>query len=68
VPELLAIGSDGGGDAIGFDRAASSNPELWPVVRIGFGNLDRVDFVHLASGFQDWQRLEFRLVPKPATK
>jgi hypothetical protein len=61
VPELLAIGSDGGGDAIGVDRAASPDPELWPVVRIGFGNLDRADFVRLASGFQEWQHREFRL-------
>src|SRR5436309_3340249 len=47
VPELLVIGSDGGDDAIGFDRGVSLNPELWPVVRIGFGNLDKGAFVVL---------------------
>jgi hypothetical protein len=61
VPSLIAVGSDGGGDAIGFDRLVSGDPELWPVVRIGFGNLGREDFVHLARGFGEWQAQEFRL-------
>ena len=61
VAEFLVIGSDGGDSAIGFDRAESMNPELWPVVRVGFGNLDRAEFVRLADGFRDWQDREFRL-------
>lgn len=62
VPELLVIGSDGGDCAIGFDRKGMSVSESWPVVRIGFGNLDRSDFVSLASGFRVWQAGGFRLV------
>lgn len=54
LPDLLVIGSDGGGDAIGLDRSASADPRSWPVVRIGFGNLDRTDFVQLAPAFRDW--------------
>ena len=67
VPELLAIGSDGADDAIGFHRIAT-DPEAWPIVRIGFGNLDPADFVRLADGFSDWQRLEFRLKPYLQTR
>jgi hypothetical protein len=52
--EFLAIGSNGGDDAVGFDRASNGDPDLWPVVQIGFGNLDRDCFVHLARGFRDW--------------
>src|SRR3974390_2114178 len=36
LPEVIVIGSDGGGEAIGFDRSTASDPELWPVVRIPF--------------------------------
>ena len=54
LADFLAIGSDGGGYAIGFDRAASPDPERWPVVLIGFGDLDRNEFVQLADGFQAW--------------
>jgi len=61
VPELLAIGSNGGDDAIGFDRSESEDPEEWPVVQIEFGNLERADFVRLATGFRDWQAQGFRL-------
>jgi hypothetical protein len=64
LPDLLVIGSNGGGDGIGFDRAASQDPELWSIVRIGFGNLDRADFVRLANGFADWRAREFRLAPQ----
>src|ERR1043166_36209 len=34
LPEFLAIGSDGGDDAVGFDRRGST-PNEWPIVRIG---------------------------------
>ena len=61
VPELLAIGSDGGGCAVGFDRGGETDPESWPMVRIGFGNLDRADFVRLASCFRDWRKAGFQL-------
>ncbi len=61
APEFLAIGSDGGGDAVGFDRAASLDPEKWPDVRIGFGNLDRRDLAKLAGGFQEWWQRGFPL-------
>lgn len=54
LPAFLAIGSDGGDDAIGIDRAESLDPERWPVVRIGFGNLVREDFLRLAPDFRDW--------------
>jgi hypothetical protein len=54
LPDLMAIGSNGGDDAIGFDRASSSDPEYWAIVRIGFGNLDRADLVRLATGFRQW--------------
>ncbi len=60
-PELLIIGSDGGDDAVGFDRATSTDPEQWPIVRIGFGNLDRQDFVQVAPSFAAWRLLEFRI-------
>ena len=61
LPELLAFGSDGGDGAVAFDRAVSDDPECWTIVRIGFGNLDRADFVQLATGFRSWQASEFRL-------
>jgi hypothetical protein len=63
-PELLMIGSDGGDDAIGFDRDPPDRPDEWPVVRIGFGNLDRLDSVTLASNFAAWQVVEFRIRPR----
>jgi hypothetical protein len=61
LPEFLAIGSDGGDDAIGFDRIASPDPEKWPVVRIGFGKLDRADFRTLSPGFREWRQHGFPL-------
>jgi hypothetical protein len=63
LPEFLSIGSDGGDSAVGFDRAAAPDPEAWPVVRIGFGNLDRSGFVHVAVGFREWWDREFSLNP-----
>lgn len=60
-PELLVIGLDGGDDGLGFDRAASTDPEQCPVVRIGVGNLDRRDFVQVAPSFAAWRLLEFRI-------
>jgi len=65
VPELLVIGSNGGGSAVGFNRATSSEPEHWPIIRIGFGNLDRTDFVQLAPSFQSWWLGGFLLRPGP---
>jgi hypothetical protein len=63
LPEFLAIGSDGGDEAIGLDRCGA-NPEQWPIVRIGFGNFDRADFLQLATGFDDWQTLSFPMRPR----
>jgi hypothetical protein len=60
-PTLLAIGSDGGGDAIGLDRQPAAPADAWPIVRIGFGNLDPAEFVVLAPSFQAWLDGEFRL-------
>ena len=60
-PNLLAIGSDGGDDAIGFDRQPGRHPDDWPVVRIGFGNLDPIDYLIVAPNLQAWAENEFRL-------
>jgi hypothetical protein len=54
LPTVLAFGSDGGGDAIAFQRLPASDPEQWPVVRVGFGDLDPGALVVLAPGFGPW--------------
>jgi hypothetical protein len=54
VPEFLAIGSDGGGSAVWFDRARSQNPEDWPVVCVDFSDLDRKEFVLISSNMATW--------------
>jgi hypothetical protein len=66
LPATLAIGSDGGGDAILFDRRPFDRPDEWPVVRVGFGVLDRDEFVLQANNFESWVRKEFRLLEAQA--
>jgi hypothetical protein len=63
LPGIVAIGSDGGDDAIVLDMTLADEADAWPVVRIGFGNLDRQDFVLQAPTFEDWARDGFRLKP-----
>lgn len=55
LSDFLAIGSDSGDDATGFDRAEPDDPERWPVGRIGFGSLIREDFIRHAPAFRDWR-------------
>ncbi|MGC4000846.1 MAG: SMI1/KNR4 family protein [Anaeromyxobacter sp.] len=62
LPETFAVGSDGGDDAIVLDMSAAPEPERWPVVRVGFGALDRDEFLVQAPSFADWAALGFRLV------
>jgi len=59
---VFAIGSDGGDDAIMFDTTVSADPGSWPVVRVGFGALDREEFCVQAANFQAWANAEFRLL------
>jgi hypothetical protein len=59
-PTLLAIGSNGGSDAFGFDRRPLDDPESWPVVRVGFGDLDPATFVVVAPSFTAWASRNFR--------
>jgi hypothetical protein len=63
LPGVLVIGSDGGDDAIALDMTISDDANAWPVVRIGFGNLDRVDLVVQSANFAGWVTSGFRLVP-----
>jgi hypothetical protein len=65
LPDTFAIGSDGGDDAILLDMSAAPEPECWPVIRVGFGALDREEFLVQASSFVAWAALEFRLVSSP---
>jgi hypothetical protein len=60
LPTFLAIGSDGGDDAIGFNRT-TDDPEKWPVVRVGFGSLEQSACRLLASGFREWRQQRFEL-------
>ncbi len=68
LPETMALGSDGGDDAILLDRAASTDPNCWPVIRVGFGALDREEFCIQALSFQAWATDEFRLRRDPPPK
>ena len=68
LPGTFAIGSDGGDDAILLDMTVSSDPEAWPVVRVGFGALARDEFCQQAASFGAWTALEFRLVTTPPPK
>lgn len=61
LPQVLAIGSDGGGDAIVFDRSSLSHPDAWPVARGGFGDLEAEEMILQASSFAEWTSNEFRL-------
>jgi hypothetical protein len=63
LPGAVAIGSDGGEDAILLDTTVSDEAEAWPVVRVGFGNLDRQDLTLQAKRFEDWVKNGFRLTP-----
>jgi hypothetical protein len=62
LPDVLAIGDNGGGDAIVLDMSASPEPDDWPVVQVGLGDLDRASFQALAINFQQWIEHGFRLV------
>ncbi len=61
LPETLAIGSDGGDDAILLDMSKAMDPEVWPVIRVGFGALARDEFFVQAPSFAKWAAVEFRL-------
>lgn len=62
LPDAVAIGSDGGGDAMLLDMSLAAEPECWPVVRVGFGALAREEFFVQAPSFAGWAAREFRLV------
>jgi hypothetical protein len=47
APELLLIGSDGGGEAIAFDRRETP----WPVVSVPFIGMNSGDAVKLGDSF-----------------
>ena len=64
LPGTFAIGSDGGPDAILLDMTASEDPDAWPVIRVGFSDLDRDEFCQQASSFGAWADLEFRLIAR----
>jgi len=61
LPKSLAIGSDGGGRAIILDCSVSEKPNDWPIFLNDFGDLDRDEFVPVATDFLDWVKKEFRL-------
>jgi len=61
LPNVLAIGSDGGDDAIVFSKVSLSPPNAWPVARVGFGALDADEITPLADSFVEWVTDEFRL-------
>ena len=65
LPGTVAIGSDGGDDAILLDCSGSADPELWPVIRVGFGALDREEFELQGASFAEWASNEFRLRRDP---
>jgi hypothetical protein len=48
APGLLIIGSDGGGEAYGFD---TRNPQ-WPVVQVPFVGMEWSEAIHIASSFR----------------
>lgn len=62
LPGTFAIGSDGGADAVLLDMTPSASPERWPVIRVGFGALDREEFCTQAGSFAEWADRAFRLV------
>jgi hypothetical protein len=62
LPHVLAIGSDGGGDAIVLNKSSLSHPDSWPVARVGFGALDVDEMTLQASSFAHWASSEFRLI------
>jgi len=61
LPDVLAVGSDGGGDAVVLDRSSLSHPDVWPVARVGFGDLEADGMILQAHSFADWASNEFRL-------
>jgi hypothetical protein len=62
LPDVVAIGDNGGDDAIVLDMRASPDPNDWPVVRVGFGDLDRASFHTIAPNFGQWIAQAFGLV------
>ncbi len=68
LPNALAIGSDGGDDALLFDCSVTDNPNEWPVVRVDFASLESEEFVIQAASFSEWAKIDFRLrTSEPAT-
>ena len=65
LPDVVAIGSDGGGDAIVLDRSASPDPDYWSVARVPFAALERDEFILQAQSFAEWVTSEFRLKDSP---
>ncbi len=65
LPQCIAIGSDGGDDAILLDRSTSKDPEKWSVVRVCFASLDTEEFVIQAKSFSEWATNKFQLTTSP---
>jgi hypothetical protein len=67
LPSALAIGSDGGDDALLLIREPAGSADYWPVVRVGFGALDPTEFIPQAPSFAVWaaQRFQLRRPPPP---
>ena len=61
LPALLAIGSDGGDDAIGFLRKNGSDPNIWPLVRVGFGALSFDETKVIAQTFAAWKSSDYSI-------
>ena len=61
LPNCLAIGSDGGDGAVLLVRTGGA-PDLWPVVRVGFGSLDPDELTEQAPTFATWAESRFRLL------
>ncbi|MBV9467725.1 MAG: SMI1/KNR4 family protein [Abitibacteriaceae bacterium] len=61
LPGVVAIASDGSGRAIILDTTIVTEPNLWPVLRVEFGALERDEFTPVATNFLAWVEREFRL-------
>jgi hypothetical protein len=63
LPAVLAIGTDGRGGWVGFDRVTSQDAERWPVVRFDSGSCRPADLRELAPNFREWRTGGFELRP-----
>ncbi|PVZ66648.1 SMI1/KNR4 family protein [Pelagibaculum spongiae] len=61
IPRTLAIGSDGGGESIIFDRSQGETPDNWPIYRVPMGDLCLESMVLLAASFKEWREAGFPL-------